>query len=382
MEPRENPFAPGAGCSPPALVGRDKILDEADILFSRVKAGLAAKSMLLHGLRGVGKTVLLRRMENMAKEHGYHVISYETIEGISALPSMVQSLKRVLFDMEQVEKVKHALRVLGSFIKTVRIGGIELGVDVARGYADSGNREQDWIDVFVAVGEAARERKTGIALVMDEIHMLDRKDFGMLIMVMHKMQQLNLPIVMVAAGLPILMRLAGDAKTYAERLFSMHGIGHLNRDQSAEAITHPIREKGVDIDADALEYIYVNTQGYPYFLQEWGAKVWNTSIGPVIQRDDAIVAAAEVQECLDATFYRVRYERLTPKEREFMLGMAKVRGESISMTALAQALGTRVSSLSTTRERLIIKGMIYSPERGNIAYSVPMFGAFLRRIQG
>ena len=379
MEPRENPFAPGAGCLPPALVGRDKILDEADILLTRVMAGLPAKSILMHGLRGVGKTVLLLRMASMARERGYHVVNYESIDGSSALPFMVQALRRVLLEMGSREKVMHALKVLASLVKTLKIGNVELGIDIAEGYADSGNIEQDCIDLFTAVGEAAREKRTGVALILDEIHMLERKDFSILIMVMHKMQQLNLPIVMIAAGLPTLVRLAGDAKTYAERLFSMRNIGHLSEEQSGEAIAVPLKEKGIDIDEETKRYIYVNTQGYPYFLQEWGYRVWNVAIGPAIRREDAVVAAAEVQECMDKSFYRVRYERLTPKEIKFMRGMSEIQSEHVSMTELANILKTRVSSLSTTRERLILKGMIYSPERGYIAYSVPMFGSFLRR---
>ena len=379
MEPRENPFAPGAGCLPPALVGRDKLLEEADILFTRVMKGLSSKSMLLHGLRGVGKTVLLLRMGDMAKEHGFHVVNYESIDGAAALPFMVQSLRRILLNMGG--KAKHALKVLASYVKTLRLGSIEVGIDVAEGYADSGNPEQDCIDVFTAVGEAAKEKKTGIVLIIDEIHMLDKRDFSILSMVIHKMQQLNLPVIMIAAGLPILVRLVGHAKTYAERLFSIHSIGHLSEEQSNEALTVPLKEKSVSIDPETLHLIYVNTLGYPYFLQEWGYKLWNVANSPSICREDAIVAAAEVQERLDTAFYRVRYERLTPKEIKFMRGMAQIQGERISMTDLATALKTRVSSLSTTRERLIVKGMIYSPERGYIAYSVPMFGAYLRRIK-
>lgn len=381
MEPRENPFAPGAGCLPPALAGRDKMLEEADVLLSRAVQGLPAKSMLMHGLRGVGKTVLLLRMGQMARERGYFVISYEATEDDSILPSLVQALKRVLYDMKQGEKVKHALMVLCSFVHSVRIGSVELGVDVAPGYADSGNPEKDLVDVFVAVGEAAQERKTGVALLIDEVHILGKKDFGMLIMAMHKMQQLRLPIIMIAAGLPVLMRLAGEAKTYAERLFSMSLIGHLDEAQSTEALGKPIREQGVRVGDDVLHHIYTHTQGYPYFLQEWGSHLWNVSPGPHIELEDALAASAKVQECLDNAFYRVRYERLTPKERIFMRAMARVRGEKISMTSLAREMGVKVSGLSTVRERLIQKGMIYSPERGYIAYSVPLFGHFLRRVK-
>ena len=381
MEPRENPFAPGAGCLPPALAGRDKMLEEADVLLSRAVQGLPAKSMLMHGLRGVGKTVLLLRMGQMARERGYFVISYEATEDDSILPALVHALKRVLYDMKQGEKVKHALMVLCSFVRSVRLGSVELGVDVAPGYADSGNPEKDLVDVFVAVGEAAQERKTGVALLIDEVHILGKKDFGMLIMAMHKMQQLRLPIIMIAAGLPVLMRLAGEAKTYAERLFSMSLIGHLDEAQSTEALGKPIREQGVRVGDDVLHHIYTHTQGYPYFLQEWGSHLWNVSPGPHIELEDALAASAKVQECLDNAFYRVRYERLTPKERIFMRAMARVRGEKVPMTALAQEMGVKVSGLSTVRERLIQKGMIYSPERGYIAYSVPLFGHFLRRVK-
>ena len=381
MDARENPFAPGAGCLPPALVGRDHILEEADILFSRAMIGRASKSMLMHGLRGVGKTVLLLRMGAMAREKGYHVISHESQDGVDALPTMVQALKRVLYDMQQGEKVKHALMVLGSFVKTVKICGIELGVEIAPGYADSGDRERDCIDVFVAVGEAAKERNTGVALIIDEIHMMNRKDFSMLIMVMHKMQQLQLPVVMIAAGLPILMRLAGEAKTYAERLFSMPSIGHLTELQSAEALADPMRSKGIRIDEKALEFVYNQTHGYPYFLQEWGDKIWNVATKPHIGIEDAYAAASMVQCGLDETFYRVRYERLTPKEKDFMRAMAELQGEVISMTALSEHMKVKVSSLSTIRERLMVKGMIYSPSRGFISYSVPLFGGFLLRVK-
>jgi hypothetical protein len=387
MDPIKNPFSPGAGSPPPELVGRDPILEQARILLGRVKAGRSEKSMLLTGLRGVGKTVLLNEIERLAKAEGYRTLAIEAHEDKALGPLIAPSLRTLLYDLDRIagagDKAKRGLAVLRSFIGAIKVtvGDATFGLDIdpEKGAADSGDLEIDLPNLFVAVAEAAEERHAAIALLIDEIQYFSRKELGALIMAMHKIQQRQLPIVLVAAGLPILPGMAGESKSYAERLFSFPDIGALSADDTAKALREPAQAAGVEFKADALKDIFKLTRGYPYFLQEWGYQSWNLAPASPITREVVTNATATVTERLDRNFFRVRFDRLTPSEKNFLRAMAELGPGAHRTGDIADALGVKVTSLGPVRAKLIRKGMIYSPAHGDMAFTVPLFDQFMVR---
>ncbi|MGO8672273.1 MAG: AAA family ATPase [Capsulimonadaceae bacterium] len=387
MDPLKNPFSPGAGSPPPELVGRDAILDQARILLGRVKARRSEKSMLLTGLRGVGKTVLLGDIERLAADAGYHIVSIEAYEDKNLGELIAPHLKRLLYGWNRIqeagEKVKRGLAVLGSFIGsrkfTVQYVTIGMDIDPERGSADSGDLEVDLPNLFVAIAEAALDRKTGVALFIDEIQYFSQKELGALIMAMHKIQQRQLPLVLLGAGLPILPGLAGESKSYAERLFSFPQIGALSPTDSARALQDPAASVGVEFEPAALDEVFRCTKGYPYFLQEWGYQAWNLASGSPITREVVTSATATVISRLDENFFRVRYDRLTPSERNFLRAMAHLGPNPQRTSDIAGVLGVKVTSLGPLRARLIKRGMIYSPAFGDMAFTVPLFDEFMVR---
>jgi hypothetical protein len=277
MDRIRNPFSPGAGSPPPELAGRDGILEQAQVLFGRVRARRPEKSLLMTGLRGVGKTVLLNEMERMAQAEGYRTILVEAHEHKSLAVLLAPHLRRLLFDLDRIagagNKVRRGIAVLKSFIGGIRvnIGDVEFGLDIEpeRGAADSGDLEVDLPNLFTAVAEAAEERGVAVAILIDEIQYFSSSELSALIMAMHKMQQRQLPLVLIGAGLPILPGLAGESKSYAERLFNFPDIGPLPEPDTAKALKDPIEEADEAIEQDALHEIFRLTKGYPYFLQEW-----------------------------------------------------------------------------------------------------------------
>lgn len=385
MDPIKNPFSPGAGAPPPELVGRDNILKKAEILLGRTREKRCEKSLLLVGLRGVGKTVLLHEIQQRTKEAGYQTIMIEAHEGKSLADMVTPYLRSMLFSLDRSEKVSRGLRVLKSFVSSikVKISEIEFGIDIEpeRGAADSGDLEADLSNLFIAVAEAAQDRNTVIAMLIDEIQYLSEKELSALIMAMHKMQQCRLPLILLGAGLPILTRLAGESKSYAERLFEFPKIGPLSNDDAAKALLDPVVRAHVTFDDDAINEIVRITQGYPYFIQEWGYQAWNHAHNMCITLDDVKNATTTVTERLDENFFRVRFDRLTPSEKNFLRAMACVPcvGGVYRFSDVAAALGVKVTSLSLKRSQLIHKGMIYGPSHGDISFSVPLFDAFMCR---
>lgn len=388
MDPIMNPFSPGAGCPPPALVGRDNVLEQARVLFGRVIRKRAAKSMLLTGLRGVGKTVLLSKMEELARREGYKTIKFEVQEDKSLVGLLVPQLKSLLYELDIAAGtnavVRRALSALRNFIKVIKVhvnlGEVGIGVEAIPGLADSGDMDADLPVLFQSAAEAARTRDTGIALLMDEMQLLSPSELNALILSMHQLQQAQAPMVLIGAGLPTLPRLAGEAKSYAERLFSYPIIDQLNREESFLALESPVFQEGADFEPEAMAVIYERTKGYPYFLQEWGAQTWNLATGNKITLANVIQAEPYVTRNLDEDFFRVRYDRLTDGEKRFMRAMAESEGDECRMGDIAQLLGVKNTALSLTRANLIKKGMIYSPRHGVIDYSVPLFGDFMRRV--
>jgi len=387
MDPIKNPFSPGAGSPPPELVGRDPILDQARILLGRVKQKKSEKSMLLTGLRGVGKTVLLNEIERLAKTERYRTIPIEAHEDKPLGTLIAPHLRAVLYDLDRMagagDKVKRGLAVLRSFIGTLKVtvGEVTFGLDIdpEKGAADSGDLEIDLPNIFVAVAEAAEERKSAVAVLIDEIQYFNHKELGALIMAMHKVQQRQLPLVLLGAGLPILPGMAGESKSYAERLFSFPDIGALSKEDTAKALRDPAQAAGVVFAAPALAEVFRLTKGYPYFLQEWGYQAWNLAPASPITLSIVQSATAKVIPRLDQNFFRVRFDRLTPSEKNFLRAMAALGPGAQRTGDIADTLGVKVTSLGPVRAKLIKKGMIYSPAHGDMAFTVPLFDEFMVR---
>lgn len=387
MDPIQNPFSPGAGAPPPELAGRHEVLEQTRILLGRVKNNRSEKSILMTGLRGVGKTVLLNEMQRLALADEYRTILVEVPEKKSLGVLLVPHLRSLLYELDRMagagNKVRRGLAVLKSFIGAIRVKveEVEFGLDIDPeiGTADSGDLEIDLPSLFVAVAEAAVERGSFVAIFIDEIQYLNKKELGALIMAMHKMQQRQLPLVLVGAGLPILPGLAGESKSYAERLFSFPVIGALSEPDAKEALRDPVIEVGVDIEEAALEEIFRLTQGYPYFLQEWGYQAWNRAASSPIDLEVVQNASEAVVRRLDENFFRVRFDRLTPGEKHFLRAMAELGSGPYRSSDVADTLKINISSLGPNRANLINKGMIYSPSHGNMAFTVPLFDEFIRR---
>lgn len=388
MDKISNPFSPGAGSPPPELAGRESVLEQAQVLLGRVLVKRPEKSLLLTGLRGVGKTVLLNEIERMALGMGYHTIFVEAHEGKTLGALLAPHLRRLLFELDRMtgagNKARRAIAVLKGFVSSVKlsVGDIDIGIDIEpeQGVADSGDLEVDLANLFVAVAEAAQERKVAVAVLIDEIQYFSSAELSALVMAMHKMQQRQLPLILVAAGLPVLPGLVGESKSYAERLFSFPDIGALPQADAIKAIADPVREAGEDINEDALIEIFKLTRGYPYFLQEWGYQAWNNAAASPISMAVVKASTEIVSRRLDDNFFRVRFDRLTPREKNFLRAMAELGAGPYRSADVAEKLAVKINQLGPLRASLIKKGMIYSPSHGDLAFTVPLFDEFMRRV--
>lgn len=387
MDPIKNPFSPGAGSPPPELAGRAPILEQARVLLGRVRLGKPEKSLMLTGLRGVGKTVLLNEVRRMAQEGGYRTVLIEAHEDKALGPLIAAPLKAVFFELDRLaqagDRVKRGLRVLRSFLGglKVKMGEVEIGLDIdpEMGAADSGDIEIDLPNLFEALGEAAKEKGSAVAILIDEIQYLSQKELGAVIMAMHRMQQRQLPVVLLGAGLPVLPGLAGESKSYAERLFAFPDVGALSEEDANKAISEPALAADVVITDEALAETYRLTKGYPYFIQEWGYQIWNLAESSPIGLAVVKSAAESVSRRLDQNFFRVRFDRLTPGEKNFLRAMAELGPGASRSGDIAACLGVKVNSIGPVRAKLIKKGMIYSPAYGDIAFTVPLFDEFMKR---
>jgi len=340
---------------------------------------------MLLGLRGVGKTVLLNKIEEMAEATGHVTSSIEAPEGkaLSELlvPKINQALRKLSTSENAKAKAHQALRALRSFASAFKLsyGDTSISVDPEVGVADSGDMEADLPELFVRVGEAAKAAGKAWTLLIDEVQYLRSEDLAALIVALHKVNQRVLPVLFFGAGLPQVAALSGDAKSYAERLFHYPSVGALEEQDAETAIRQPIEDEGEHIDDNAISEILAKTKGYPYFLQEWGYQCWNISEGPHIKLEDASKAAGEATKRLDEGFFKVRFDRLTPKEREYVIAMAKLGAGPYRSSDVADALNETHQSLGPRRAQIISKGMIYSPSHGDIAFTVPMFNEYLVR---
>jgi autonomous glycyl radical cofactor GrcA len=343
---------------------------------------------MLLGLRGVGKTVLLNKIQEMAEAAGHVTSSIEAPDGkdgkvLSELlvPKINQALRKLSTSENGKAKAHQALRALRSFSSVFNItyGDVSISVDPEVGVADSGDMEADLSELFVRVGETAVAAGRGWTLLIDEVQYLRPQDLAALIVALHKVNQKNLPVLFFGAGLPQVAALSGDAKSYAERLFHYPAVGALDATDAETAIRQPIEDEGEQIDDNAIREILTKTNGYPYFLQEWGYQCWNIAEEPRIKLEDAVKAVEEATKRLDEGFFKVRFDRLTPKEREYVIAMAKLGPGPYRSSDIADALGETHQSLGPRRAQIISKGMIYSPSHGDIAFTVPMFNEYLIR---
>lgn len=387
MDPIRNPFAPGAGTPPPELAGRRELLDRARIVLERVRAGRPEKSFIAVGLRGVGKTVLLVRVRDIAADAGFRTCLIEAHEQKPLPALLVPQLRRLLLDLDRIgalsEQVKRGLRVFRSFVSGLKLkhGDVEvvLDLDPERGTADSGDLEADLPEMFSALGKAAASRGAAVALLVDELQYLTETEMSALIMALHRTAQEGLPIVMAAAGLPQVVGLTGRSKSYAERLFDFPELGALPAAEARRALVEPAKAEGVAFTTDALSALLAVTEGYPFFLQEWGYAVWNIAGRSPIEADDVALATAEAIRKLDRSFFRVRFDRLTPREKDYLRAMADLGPTAHRSGDVAELLGMRVQSAGPLRSGLIRKGMIYSPAHGDTAFTVPLFDQFMKR---
>lgn len=385
MDPLNNPFSPGAGNPPPELAGRDELIASARLMLRRVQVGRYEQSLMLVGLRGVGKTVLLNKIRELAEALDYATVTIESTESRTLPELLVPPLRQVLFRLDAMagvsNKVKRGLRVLRSFVGAVKVkvADVEIGIDPERGTADSGDLEADLSELLVALGEAAQDRSSAVAVIIDEIQYLSEPEMSALIMAVHRLSQRQLPVALVGAGLPQLVGLAGRSKSYAERLFTYPDVGPLSADDAKEALRGPVRAQGADFTDAALDQLVAVTHGYPYFLQEWGYQAWNLAPASPIDVDIVGRANAAVIKKLDASFFRVRFDRLTPREKDYMRALAAFGPGAHRSGDIADALGVKVQSIAPLRSGLIRKGMIYSPAHGDTAFTVPLFDEFMLR---
>lgn len=387
MDPVRNPFAPGAGTRPPELAGRDDVLERAAIALDRIALGRPARSFILYGLRGTGKTVLLGQIRQDAEVRGLQAVRMEAPEGRSLPALLAPPLRAMLLKLDRMESAKlgakRALRALASFAKLkVSYHDIEVTIDAEpeKGVADSGDLELDLTELLTAVGEAARERNTAVILAIDEFQYVKESEMAALISALHAVAQAQLPVAMVAAGLPQLLGQMGRAKSYAERLFEYVEVGALDPGAARNAVVLPIEREEEEIEKAAVDAIVQQTQGYPYFLQEWGKHAWDLAFcSPISLQDVANATVTAVAE-LDSSFFRVRFDRLTPTEKRYMRAMAELGAGPHRSGDIAELLGKQVTQLAPIRNSLIKKGMLHSPAHGDTAFTVPMFDAFMKRI--
>lgn len=388
MDPRINPYAPGAGTIPPELAGRDDIIEKASIALDRCRNGLASRGLCLVGLRGVGKTVLLTRISQEAEAKGFAVVFVETPEKRSLPALLIPALRTALIKLDVMvatkELGKRTMRVLGGFVGAMKVkySDIEFGLDLGRedGVADSGDLEHDLIALFTEIGKVAKAKNTALVLCIDEIQYIEEEQFAALIMALHKCAQNQLPVILVGAGLPQLVGQAGRAKSYAERLFEYPNVGPLKDTAAMAALEVPAAKHNVRFERNALDEIISQTKGYPYFLQEWGKHSWQCAKQSPITLEDVDRATILAISELDASFFRVRFDRLTPTEKKYLRAMAELKDSSRRSGDIATILKKDVHTVAPIRAQLINKGMIYSPAHGDNSFTVPLFDGYMKRV--
>lgn len=385
MDPIRNPYVPGAGTPPAELAGREELLSSATTALKRAAIGRSTQSPILVGLRGVGKTVLLVKIRELAQTEKFRTASIEAVEGKSLPDLLVPDLRRILISLSLTEngkeQARRGLRVLKSFLSVFKLsyGEIELGIEAEAGVGDTGQLASDLSDLVLAVGEAAKSAGTAVAILIDELQYLTEVEFAALITSIHKVNQYKLPVVLIGAGLPQILALAGESKSYSERLFTYPNVGPLEVDDAISALVNPAKEEGVVFTDEALEEIMNVTERYPYFLQQWGHEAWNIAEKETIDKATIVVATDAAIKKLDEGFFRHRFDRCTPSEKRYMRALAELGPGHHKSGAISDKLGLKTTSVGPTRSKLITKGMIYSHQHGDTAFTVPLFDAYMRR---
>lgn len=383
MDPVSNPYRPGAGARPPALIGREELIERFGVTIRRTLRGRPDKSLMPIGLRGVGKTVLLNRFSEIAEDEGFYIGFIEAPETKDFRALLSSHLRRILLEMrarKPTAAILRALRILKAFtIQTPDGSSFSIDVEPLLGQGDTGILAEDVTSLLVAVGEAAASQGRGTLLAVDEVQYLSSEELGALISAVHRTVQRDLPVLLAGAGLPQLPGLAGEAKSYAERLFDFPVIDSLDASEAMAALSIPAEAEGVEFETAALRYMVKEAEGYPYFIQEWGFRVWNHAEGPRVSLANAREVRDEVVRQLDRNFFLVRFDRLTPKEKEYLRAMAELGPGPHRSGDIAGCLGVRVESVAPRRSGLIRKGMIYSPAHGDTAFTVPLFDQYLKR---
>lgn len=387
MDRLNNPFTPGAGALPPELAGRSQIIEDGRVLSGRILKSRYEKSLLLIGLRGVGKTVLLRHLAESARKDGVVPVVVEVRSAKTDIEELSLRLKESLSAIDFASKVKakvnYAFAVLSNFVKafSANIGDFGVKIELAQGVASSGKMELDLSEVLLACARAAKEAETAIGLYIDELQNLDIEAMRGIIVALHRSAQELLPLYLVGSGLPSIRGLIGKSKTYAERMFNYAEVGALSESDVDAAITIPMNANGLDIELAAIKEIAHATQGYPYFLQEYGYQVWLAATGETVTAKDIRDIGGQVERRLDANFFDVRFDRVSNTEKLMLRAMADFPEQlAIPVSKLAELMGKTLGSMSPIRSSLIKKGMIYSPMHGSVAYTVPMFGEYMKRV--
>jgi AAA ATPase domain len=386
MDPRRNPYAPGAGTKPPALVGRDKQIESFDILLERLENGYAEQSMIITGLRGVGKTVLLDVFREKAEDRDWATVEWEIEKSSPFAPKMAAHVRRALLQIAPkarwTDRLLRAASILKSFTVTFSSdGAMTAGLDVEAldGRGDSGVLPDDLTDLFIAVGEAAHDQGVGVVFLIDEIQFLRAPELEALIVALHRCTRRSLPITLVGAGLPQIPRLAGEARSYSERLFRFPRIGELEPDDARDALVLPAREAGIEFAPEAVGFMVDYTQGYPYFLQEYGRIVWDETSASPVSADDVRSVLPLVEAGLDESFFRVRAERATELELRYLYAMAELGAKPQRASEVARRIERTVEQAGPIRSRLIDKGLLYTPGHGYAAFTVPQFDRYMLR---
>jgi hypothetical protein len=388
VDPVLNPYAPGAGTPPPELAGRRDVREAVRVCIERLKRGRAAKSVMMVGLRGVGKTVLLDQMRHDAEAAGAHTIRIEAPENRSLPALLAPQLRLALLRLNRVEAAKdkavRGLKALAGFASKLKLtySDIEVGLDYdpEPGLADNGDLEGDLSALLEQVGKTTKAAGTILVIFIDELQYVEEAQMAALISALHRCAQAQLPVTVVGAGLPQLRGRMGQAKSYAERLFEFPEIGALSKADAELAIVKPAKDEGVEVSGPAVERIVSETKGYPYFLQEWGKHAWDAASTSPITEGDVLDASRQVVAALDESFFRVRFERLTPAEKKYLRGMAELGPGPHRSGDIADQFGRPVQSFGPIRSNLILKGMIWSPTHGDTAFTVPLFDEFMKRI--
>lgn len=385
MDRRNNPYAPGAGLQPPELAGRDKLIGEATSDMDRVLAGRPAKGLMLLGLRGVGKTVLLNRLYREAENRNFQTAKIEAPEGGKLPALLVPELRRIVYELDLVQatgrRIRQAATILRNFAAAfkVMVGEMEFGIEPAPGRADTGDLEHDLPDLLIAVTEAAAEKNTAIGLFIDEVQYLSAKELAALVVACHEVAQRGLPFLFIGAGLPQIAALAGNAKSYAERLFDYPEVGRLDEESARTALVKPAGLEGAAYEPEAVNEVLRLTECYPYFIQEWGFRVWNEAPETPIREQDVQAATPGIIAHLDANFFRVRFDRLTALQQKYLRAMAELGPGPHKTGDIASVLQVDAAAVATVRQQLIDKGMVWSQRHGETAFTVPLFDEFMRR---